>query len=142
MYKTFGKPQLQNLMCNQLRNCVASPIWFYFVQRHLWEGGLVIIHIWFYLIMYKIFPNVFTGLICLFPLYICHIWRHMHCLPHPFPFVHLPYDVTVVFHHVLSPSPLSLCTSTLFHHGFKTGCKGICERSTFKRFGINHFKMV
>ena len=46
-------------------------------------------------------------LICLFPLYICHIWRH--CLPHPFPMTSSYYPgpsafyFTMVFHHTFPP---------------------------------------
>ena len=47
----------------------------------------------------------------------------MHCLPHPFPFVHLPYDVTVVFHHVLSPSPFPFVHLPYFTMVLKQGVK-------------------
>ena len=98
------------LMCNQLfimyktnlnfdvfRNCVASTIWFV----HLWGGGLVIIHIWFYLMMYKIFPlywyspctsAIYDVIVSLtpFPLYICY------------DVIILPGTICLLFHHGIS----------------------------------------
>ena len=81
------------------RNCVASTIWFV----HLWGGGLVIIHIWFYLMMYKIFPlywyspctsAIYDVTLSPSPLYL--LWRHHTD--------HLPF-ISPWYDEILSPSP-------------------------------------
>ena len=83
-------------MC--LGTVLPPPIWFV----HLWGGGLVIIHIWFYLMMYKIFPlywyspctsAIYDVIVSLTPFYdviimtICLLFHHgiSPYLPPPFP---------------------------------------------------------